>query len=275
MADYLTRFRDKVQAYQTEVGRMNDIISSSLSRMEVTIERTKEAIPVIFINSDREGLDDVVMYSYKDDGVQKGDYIYAFDSYYLVYDEIKNVKREDYIDAFRLANCNAEYTRDSVSTKIHFRGLMKARYGVKEEYLQQHFGFDLKLDALMIYPTDTLKTDEDVKIGGKTWRVVYIDDITNAGISYVGLQSIATLQMDKQVEEENVDPSGRPALPTLMRGIEYDFSTEKGYIKFSTSVEIIKRSSNSVRAKIPFGIDTLTVEYKENGETIEKIYTVR
>ena len=88
MDDYINRFRNKVNI-EAKSARIGDIIAQSLSKIEVFVEGLPNAIPVAFINKDKESVNEAVMYTYKEDGVTIGNYISVFDRVYLVYKEFK------------------------------------------------------------------------------------------------------------------------------------------------------------------------------------------
>lgn len=278
MDNYIDRFRNKVGLYTTIDSGQVDIISASVSNIEVYHVRLGKTIPSIFIPNYKEVADESIMYTYRTDDVQKGDYIGFLNDYHLVLDGIKDVKREGFIDSFRLIGCNVEFTYNGSTIRAYFKGSLRSMSSSAEEALRENLGYDLKNEALMIIPSNIItKENEDILVGGKMWRVVQIDDITNPDISYLGLEKTSTIYNNKVSSSDAMTTQSLEVndYNTLKQGVIYEFTTEDGYINFNKTVEIISRTSTLIKAKMPLEIGIITVDYKESGNIVSKEYEVR
>lgn len=280
MDDYFGRYRSKVGAVNKTIYKSQDFISKSTSKVEVLLEKSNTAIPVIFINKDKEGISEAVMYCYHDAGVEIADYINFLGRTYLVISEIKNLEREDYIDAYRLVICNVDLEINGTSFKAYFRGALKSVQS-EETRLAQNFGLDSLGDAYIITPAHVGTTlNQVIIINGLGWKVKYIDETTNDGISYVALEEFVLINTSKasvnEIEEEPlmVLQSFEVFTPELKPGITHTFNTESGYIKTDQTINILERTANYVKFIIPFHIKDITIETKNNGEIISEYYKV-
>lgn len=272
--DYITRFRNKVTVEDDVSAKVNDIIALSLSKMSVMLERLQKAIPVIFINKNKEGGDESIMYSYTTDGVQVGDYVTAFDKSHLVYKEISNLKREDYIDCWNTVMCNISFTFNSSTIKGYFRGGLRS-IGSDEENLAQSFGIDSKGESFIIIPSSILLKPVDIiSINNKGWKVTSRDDITNSGIAYISLEEYNIPDLNKVSEVAAIDYVA-PEIDYLKVGSEYTFTTEDGYFISNPRVQILQKTLTSITFKVPFGISSIQLTVKELGVIKATTYEVR
>lgn len=278
MDDYLGRFRTKVGAVNQTLNKQNDLISKSTSKTEVLLERLNTTIPVVFINKDKEGISEAIMYSYKEAEVKIADYIQFLNRTYLVVSEIKNLERENYIDAFRLVHCNIELAINNETVKAFFKGYLRS-VGSEESNLSQNFGVDSLGESFIVIPSALgPKINKILKIKEKGWRTTFIDNISNDGISYVALEEYNLVDFEKSSENEIPVITGssiEPELPLLKPGITHTFSTESGFIKTNQTIDIIERASSYVKFIIPFSVENITIEVKQNGSIVSEEYKVR
>lgn len=59
-----------------------------------------------------------------------------------------------------------------------------------------------------------------------------------------------------------------------MAGQEIDLPTEDGYFAASSGVEIIDIQQTKVKIKIPFGIESVVISTKQEGEVVKEEYKV-
>ena len=278
MDDYINRFKNKVGLENTASARISDIIAQSLSRVEVLLERLQKAIPVIFINKDKEGGDESIMYSYKTDGVRIGDYVTAFDKSHLVYKEVRNLKREDYIDCWNTAMCNINFEYGGNTIKAFFRGRLRAVQS-EEENLKLNFGIDSSVEAYLVVPSSyNIARNEPIVINGEGWRTISIDSSTNAGISYVSLEEYIIANTTKTSVNEDTEPG--PTLepdntPVLKSNLTLDFTTEDGYFTADKKLKIIERTATNVKVIIPSEVSEINISIKQDGLVVSTLYYVR
>lgn len=277
MDDYLTRFRNKTNIEKAVAAKISDIIAQSLSRMEVTLNGALQAIPVAFINDDKESGDESIMYSYNTAGVRVGDYITVFGNSHLVYKEIKNIKRDDYIDCFKTILCNINFSLGNSTIKAYFRSSLRT-VGSEERNLAQNFGVDSLGGAFIMIPsTVALDVNTPISISGKGWRTVFRDEDTNPGITYIGLEEYNLVDVIKLTSAETAIPT--PPIPStdpvLVAGVTQTLTTEDAYIQANKPINIIERAATYVKFVIPFGTANITVEIKHLGLVVSDYYIVR
>lgn len=268
--DYIVRFRRKVESEAATSAKIGDIIAQSTSKIDVLLEGNENAIPVIFINNDKEGETEAIMYSYSKDKVSIGKYITFLDDTYLVYKEVKNIKRENYIDEFRLILCNTSFNFNNSDVKAFFKGSLRS--SSSDEYdLADNFGVESQGDAIIMYPSSiTLGLNSIISIQNKGWRTTKVDSITNIGVTYAALEEYSMPDIEKVSENEDSIPAANP----MIAGIIQEFSTEDGYIMTDTEITIIERTDNLVKFIIPFGVVEITISTKNNGIITSETFTV-
>lgn len=277
MSNYLDRFRYKSGIEKENASRISDVIAESLSKYEVVIERLDKAIPIVFINNDKEGVDEAIIYSYNEDALVVGDYFYFSDYWYLIYKEQKNVKRENYIDSFLAVKCNINFDFNNQNIKGYFRGSMRLHGSILDE-AAQNFGLDADNRALVMVPTYYgVGINTEFYLGDQGWRVEMLDKLTTPGVSYLNIalkNLVDTTKVSENEPETPPTPPDEPELDALSSGIIYTFTTEDAYIKSSDPIKIIERKSTSVKFLVPFGTKTITIETKESGEIVSQSYKV-
>lgn len=284
--DSITRFRRKVEVEKKVSAEYDDIIELSLSKFDVLVNNATKAIPVAFINQDKEAGNETIIYTYARDKVSLGDYIKALNRTYLVYKEFKNVKREEYISAFYLAECNVNFEYKGSLILAPFRGPLRQK--TSEEYdLSQDLGVLSYNEAFIMLPSlgvnsVNIKVNEPLNIDGQGWRTTFIDKSTNKGIAYVRLEEF--LLTDTSKTSVNEVPEAEPLMlmktfsepvKEILAGITQTFATESGYFKSDKTVNILERRGSSIKFIVPFGIEEINIEIKRDGEIISEYYKVR
>lgn len=282
MDDYINRFRRKVGAGATISGQIEDLIAESTSKVEVYLEGNENAIPVAFINKDKETGDEAVMYTYAEDGVAVGNYITFLDKTYLVYKEIRNIKRENFIKAFNLIGCNIHFTHlvNNIATdiKAFFRGSLRSPR-LEERSLADELGITSIDKVYILLPSKyKMRVNEDINITDidgvdKGWKTTVVDSISNPGISYVAMREFSIADTNKISETQK--PDYDPTLKELIAGIEYTFDTQSAFIKANKPIKIISRAATSVKFSVPFGTGDIIITIKKDGLESSTSYVVR
>lgn len=281
MSDYITRFRNKASVIQGVTSQVSDFIAASLSKIEVIVEGQVNAIPIVFINSDKEGVDEAIIYTYKGDGLTIGKYFTWEEWTYLVYKEVKNVKRENYIDSFLAVKCNINFEYNGSNVKAFFRGPMRLRSTSVFDEAAQQLGLDLNMRSIVIVPSSlNIPLLTEFSLDDTGWRVEMKDSFTTPGITYLNVALRNLVDTDKTSDNEPVIPSvpdEEPVTPIeeLDAGITYIFDTEEAYIKTSVPINILERKLTSIKFIIPFGTTELKIETKQAGEIVTESYKVK
>ena len=263
--DYIGRFRKKVAGEVKASAQISDFIQQSTSKLDIYLNEATKAIPVVFINTDKERGNESILYSYHTDGIKVGDYINALGDDHLVYKEIKNIKRENFIDSFNTILCNVLFQFNNSQVKAYFKGSLRSAYS-EEENLLDNFGVTSTAEAFIMVPASVgIKPNKIITIDDKDWRTLFDDNTTNKGISYITLEQYFAPDLEKISVNETVVPTPQPDTSTyLIAGKEYTFDTENGYFVTDKKVNILNRTINAVTFTIPFGIDMITIQIKIN-----------
>lgn len=271
--DYIGRYRNKMSVEKQTSAQSGDIIAQSLSKIDVLVNEATKAIPVAFINKDREFEDSAIMYAYKKDNLAIGDYVKALNRDYLIFAEIKNVKRENFIQTFNLIACNVNFTYDGVSYLGFFKGSARTTT-VDEKWMSEKIGFFTEKEGLLVLPTSSLKRGSVITIQNKVFKIISEDSLSNSGISYFVLLDTIDTDLDKVSESESETPVQSPTTTTLYSGVDLTFATEQGYILTDKKVTIVSRTASSVVIRVPYGIDSITITVMEGGSPKSTVYEV-
>jgi hypothetical protein len=267
--DYIGRFRKKVAGEVKASAQISDFIQQSTSKLDIYLNEATKAIPVVFINNDKERGNESILYSYHTDGIKVGDYINALGDDHLVYKEIKNVKRENFIDSFNIILCNVLFQFNNSQVKAYFKGSLRSAYS-EEENLLDNFGVTSTAEAFIMVPTSVgIKPNKIITIDDKDWRTIFDDNTTNKGISYITLEQYFAPDLEKISVNETVVPTPQPDTSIyLIAGKEYTFDTENGYFVTDKKVNILNRTINAVTFTVPFGTEVITIQTKINIVTL-------
>ena len=263
--DYIGRFRKKVGGEVKASAQISDFIQQSTSKLDIYLNEATKAIPVVFINNDKERGNESILYSYHTDGIKVGDYINALGDDHLVYKEIKNIKRENFIDSFNTILCNVLFQFNNSQVKAYFKESLRSAYS-EEENLLDNFGVTSTAEAFIMVPASVgIKPNKIITIDDKDWRTLFDDNTTNKGISYITLEQYFAPDLEKISVNETVVPTPQPDTSIyLIAGKEYTFDTENGYFVTDKKVNILNRTINAVTFTIPFGIEVITIQTKIN-----------
>lgn len=274
--DYIGRFRKKVAGEVKASAQISDFIQQSTSKLNIYLNGATKAIPVVFINNDKERGNESILYSYHTDGIKVGDYINALGDDHLVYKEIKNIKRENFIDSFNTILCNVLFQFNNSQVKAYFKGSLRSAYS-EEENLLDNFGVTSTAEAFIMVPTSVgIKPNKIITIDDKDWRTLLDDNTTNKGISYITLEQYFAPDLEKISVNETVVPTPQPDTSIyLIAGKEYTFDTENGYFVTDKKVNILNRTINAVTFIVPFGTEVITIKTKINSVIEPVEYEVR
>jgi len=124
--------------------------------------------------------------------------------------------------------------------------------------------------------------NDKVMIADRAWLIQEFDNYTHPGVTYY---SVTPTTMSKDVIETRVDKE-----PIIEQAEEvqydddsdyiiipnkiYEVETENGYFRTSCNVlNVVSRTSNLVKFSIPFGIDIVEIEVKQQGTIVTITYT--
>lgn len=231
--------------------------------------RRKISAGVVFQN--KEGPDEVIVYTFNKDKLQKGDYFIYDDVNYLVYEQDKLTDENINHRKQRAVECNVSFKLGEESFLGYFVSTMR-RYNKEEFQGRQLLNPEEK--PLLILPTNNILTiSSEFLIEKKPWRVVEYDYITNKGITYYYLERgiIRNVQEEESAEPMLMPLNSSVELPALEALTEYTFETTDGVFSSTPAVEIIKKTSSTVTFTIPFGIEEVTIFTSELDNVLYRV----
>jgi hypothetical protein len=272
MSNYMDRYRRKIASQSAAESKIGDVISLSTSRIDLFVDKLNRTIPAIFIANDKEGIDEITIYSYPEDGLEIGDYVKYYNKDHFIYKETNNAKRENSVKTHLAIACNVEFNHNNKSYKAFFKGKLRS---VSEDVqnLSEKLGVYLDTLNLLMLPHDgNIKYNDFLLIGNETYKVVDEDILSNSGTAYYVIEKTTTINTNKETITSNEDfvPEN-----VLYSNTTYTIPTESGYILFDSSVEIVSRTSTLVSFKVPRNITSLSVTTKEDGINKTTVFSVR
>ena len=231
--------------------------------------RRKISAGVVFQN--KEGPDEVIVYTFNKDKLQKGDYFIYDDVNYLVYEQDRLTDENINHRKQRAVECNVSFKLGEESFLGYFVSTMR-RYNKEEFQGRQLLNPEEK--PLLILPTNNILTiSSEFLIEKKPWRVVEYDYITNKGITYYYLERgiIRNVQEEESAEPMLMPLNSSVELPTLEALTEYTFDTTDGVFSSTPAVEIIKKTSSAITFIIPFGIEEVTIFTSELDNVLYRV----
>ena len=248
-------------------------------------KRKKQTIKAALVFRHQEGPDEVLVYSFKKDRLQKSDYFVYDETNYLVYEENKLTDDEINYKKQKAVECNVTFNYKGHCYKGYFVSSVRRKSDPDFEGRQLLMPDEV---PLLILPTnEEITINSFFNIEGKPWNVIEYDNITNKGITYYYLErdfnriipeegetiveltyEDESVSITPQTESNEVELALHPML-------EYTFTTENGYFSATPKVEVITREKDKIIFRVPFGIAQVVIEIKKDGDIIEATYQVK
>lgn len=132
---------------------------------------------------------------------------------------------------------------------------------------------------LLVLPTGAVDYRDVVIIQGRPWMVQEYDSITDPGITYYSLVAStaskgATDSVIKHTDNYDLDKdSYESGVYVVSANTPITLSTEEGYFKYDKSaLKVLARTATSIIFQLPFGLDTVTVQTKQDGQIVSSTY---
>lgn len=221
----------------------------------ITHIRKDENISAALVFRHDEGPDEVLVYTFIEDDLQRGDY-FAFENLeYLVYEENKLSDPDINHKKQRAVECNVTFDFEGAEFKGYFKSTMR-RYN-DENFEGKQLLVPEEKPLLMLPSTATLTINNEFDIEGKPWRIIEYDKITNKGITYYYLERGITKNITPSIEPTSfIAPEPENTLAAL---VHHTFELPNGEFVASPEVEVLKRSLTSVTFTIPNGVNQVTI----------------
>lgn len=288
-------FRDVQEKRSTTYNQRSAalIIDGKMSKT-IYHKRNEKFIHAALLFSQDEGPDEIWVFSFIKDQLQKGDYFTYEDNNFLIIEENKIFDPDINHKKQKAVECNVSFTINNEIFNGYFQGGLRRIQ--KKDFENDELLLPQENPLLVLPSTAPLEINSEFMIEGKPWRVIEYDKITNKGVGYFYLErginytteEVPEVEMSLNIlsEEESIDqepellmrsfaapeePINEDALHAM---VDYTFSTENAYFVATPKVEIISRKKDKVIFKIPFGIEQVSISTKTNEVIVEKFYKV-
>lgn len=252
---------------------------------EVFHVRLKKDIKAALVFKHQEGPDEVLVYSYLSDDLQKSDYFVYKNTNYLVYEENRLTDDDISYKKQKAVECNVAFTFEGTVFNGYYKSSLR---GSEDQAFEGRQLISPDETPLLILPTNsTIKVNSEFAIEDKPFKVMEFDSITNKGISYyylernynknipeVGGLSIMSITTEPEIINELETVETLQENMGLRAMVEYTFKTEDAFFSTTPAVEILAKKRTEVKFRVPFGISEISIKVKENAIISEKTYKV-
>lgn len=258
------RRRNKLQTKATDKGNAAFVFSGYNS---TTIVGDKVSYAAAVVN-DQEN-DKAYIYTHLSDSLDIGSVWTVKNLHFLITEEIVTIKDVQW-HKYAAVLCNVQIggywgkfsTSTNISTSVTEKSVVISL---------QH--------PILVLPSDVVDYRDVVIIKGRPWMVQEYDSITDPGITYYSLIA-STASKDavdsviKHTESYDLDKdSYESGVYTISANTPVTLNTEDGYFKYDKSaLKILARTATSVTFQLPFGLDTVVVQTKQDGQVVSSTY---
>lgn len=276
--DRFQKINGTVRANNRDIVNSHFIIKGYPS-IEIINLQDDSTLQSVVVNKEEQDI--AYIYTYLKDPISLGSMWRAKQLHLLVTQEITVIKDVNW-HKYKCLVCNMELD----NMWGYFKGPEKT-----------HVNLDLKKDVvlvsqskpILVLPGCPLKFQDKIMIKGHAWIVEEYDNISDDGITYYSLspttmsKEIIEANIDKQVYIEEHEEHTLELPEDDTHTTEYEvapnsiitLATEEGFFKYSNAaVKIKKHSASEVIFQIPFGLKELTIQYKEQGQIVERTYKI-
>ena len=243
----------------------------------------------------KEGPDEAIVYTFKQDDLRKGDYFVYDHTEYLVYEDQKLADESVNHKKHRALECNVSFSFNEDIYKGYFVSTLRRKSDPDLEGKQLLMPDEMPL--LILPKNNSLTINSIFFVDDKPWKIVEYDSITNKGITYYYLERDFTRNIPEEVEaqsfnfiteQEEFTQEPQQMLRSfslqqteeqeleiaLQPLIDYYFTTEEGYFSATPKIDVLRREKTKVHFQIPLGISEVSISTRLNGVNVEKIYKV-
>lgn len=252
---------------------------------EVFHKRLNKDIKAALVFKHQEGPDEVLVYSYLSDDLQKSDYFVYKNTNYLVYEENRLTDDDINYKKQKAVECNVAFTFNGTTFNGYYKSSLR---GSEDQAFEGRQLISPDETPLLILPTNSIiKVNSEFIIEDKPFKVMEFDNITNKGISYYYLErsyrkkvsevegpSIMSMTVEPEVIDELKTIETLEDNMALRAMVQYTFKTEDAYFSTTPAVEIISRKRTEITFRVPFGISQVSIAIKQTGVIVDEVYKV-
>lgn len=268
MINYIDNFRDRMK--RSEKGFIEEsaaiFIEKGTNSTLVDFGDREDVRASIVLNSEKEP-NTWYLYLYPNEPIEVGDYFRNAGDIYFITRKEKIIADVSY-NKFFFYHANYVIDKDDKQLWLCF-------IGPQERYVNSKLEDSTLLlnntKPIIIFPkkAHAAKIGDEFEIGGRPWKIVEYDDITNPYICYCSVELTTRKTNTFDVTIPTVYGLNDSNLETLKCGIKHTFRIEDGFFASTPSVTVLRKNPNSVEFKIPYWIKNIEITTKENW--VEKI----
>lgn len=273
MINYLDSFRDRMQRSEKGFAEQSAaaFIEKGTNSTLVDFGDKENVRAAIVLNSEKEP-NTWYLYLYPNEPIEVGDYFRNKDEIYFVIKQEKMIANVSY-NKFLFYHANYIIDKDEKELGLCFIGPL-------EKYVNNRLEDSTLLlsntKPIVIFPkkVHAAKIGDEFEIGGRPWKIIEYDDITNPYICYCSVE--LTTRKTNTFAETIPEVYGlrEEKIETLKCGVRHKIKIEDGYFASTPSVTILRKNPNSIEFKIPYWIKNIEITTKENWVEVTKKYKV-
>ena len=254
----------------------SQFISESTSSTEIYHITKDNYKTAAFVKEHREGMDQSLLFTHADETlpIEVGHYVEIKEKAYLVFMEYRH-SAEEFYKKFKLVECNGVIKREAVED------LPAAYFGSLRSFMSltgtdtdgMNFSESTEKPILLASDREYLRKDYRFMFMDDIYEILTSDYKSNPGIAYLSIKEVPY-----NAVVDNVDSAGsipKPAenysysLEIAYAGDEMTINTNDGYFNPDTRVDIINRHADQVTFEVPYGINNLAIEIKNDSGVLE------
>lgn len=271
MINYLDSFRDRMRRSEQGFSKSSaQFITLGTNSTTIDFGDKEWVAAAIVLNGEKEP-NTWYLYLYPNEPIEVGDYFRNKEDIYFITKKEKIIADVSY-NKFFFYQTNYIIDKDGTELGLCFIGPLEKYVGNK---LEDSALLLSNTKPIIIFPkkAHAAKIGDEFVIGGRPWKIVEYDDITNPHICYcsVELSTIKTNTYDTIVSTYSLKDN---ELETLKCGVKHTFKIEDGFFASKPSVTILRKNPNSVEFKIPYWVKNIEIITKENWVEQSKHYKV-
>lgn len=260
------------------IRQASDFIEKSASSVDAFRESTSTNIKAVIISEQKEGPNEMLLFTYARDNVQVGEYISYRNKTYLIYGKFEIIFSEEF-HKFKLIECTVELKWANNTQRAYFISSLRRYAGIVDQGTQIPYEFSSQKPIIITKANANFKAGTRILIAGEGYIVNDLDKNSNPGIFYAYIEK-STVFEDIDTKEQNIAgviPVAQNVISEfdLVEGDEVTIATNFGYAVFSVDVTILSKSATSVTFDVPIGVDSLVIDTKDqNGDITTTTYKV-
>jgi hypothetical protein len=260
------------------IRQASEFIEKSASSVDALRESTGTNIKAVIISEQKEGPNEMILFTYARDNVGIGEYISYRNKTYLIYGKFEIIFSQEF-HKFKLIECSVQLKWAGNTQRAYFISSLRRYAGIVDQGTQVPYEFSSQKPIIITKANPNFKPGTRIIVGGDGYIVNDLDRHSNPGVYYAYIERATVFEdIDTVVE----DATGSVPTPTvtvtgndLVAGDDITISTNFGYAVFTPDVLVLSKTATEIIFDVPMGIDSLTVNTKDvDGNIITTSYKV-